>query len=129
MEYTVIINGRSYDLPKKNITVAEKLDEVLKVDAQPGLSARQKFDKLHRFVKDIIGAENAKEIFGSDKLEELDLSELSLLVLKIEESYNRPLVEYQTNKMLDKMSSIPTDQIASIGKSVQMLSSMQGNNK
>ena len=30
MDYTVIINSRSYDLPKKTVSVMNKLDEVLK---------------------------------------------------------------------------------------------------
>ena len=29
MDYTVIINSRSYDLPKKTVSVMNKLDEVL----------------------------------------------------------------------------------------------------
>ena len=32
MDYTVIINNRSYDLPKKTVSVMNKLDDVLKVD-------------------------------------------------------------------------------------------------
>ena len=32
MVYTFIINGRSYDLPKKTVSVMEKMDDVLKVD-------------------------------------------------------------------------------------------------
>ena len=65
MEYTIIINGRSYDLPKKTVSVMEKMDSVLKVD-NLRIKARQKFEKIHEFVKDMIGAENAKEAFGSD---------------------------------------------------------------
>lgn len=128
MEYTVILNGRSYDLPKKNLVVAEKLDEVLKVDAQV-TNARQKFDKMHKFVKDILGEENSKEILGSDKLEELDLSELALLVLKIDDAYKRPVAEYRTEQMYERMSSIPTEKFSALSDSVQKLSSVQGMKK
>ena len=51
MEYTVIIDGHSYDLPKKTVAVMEKMDEVLKVDSVRGYSVRQKFEKLYSFVK------------------------------------------------------------------------------
>ena len=34
MDYTVIINNRSYDLPKKTVSVMNKLDDVLKVDKE-----------------------------------------------------------------------------------------------
>ena len=72
MDYTVIINNRSYDLPKKTVSVMNKLDDVLKVD-NLNIKARQKFEKLHEFVKDILGEANAKEILGSDNLDEIDL--------------------------------------------------------
>lgn len=34
MVYTVIVNNRSYELPKKTVTVMEDLDQALKVDIQ-----------------------------------------------------------------------------------------------
>lgn len=48
MEYTVIVNGKSYDLPKKTIAVAESLEEVLKVDST-NLKIRQKMGKTAPF--------------------------------------------------------------------------------
>ena len=120
MEYTVIINSRSYDLPKKNLKVMEKLDEVLKIDSSKG-SIRQKFEKLHRFVKDTVGEENAKEIFGSDILDEIDTSELSLAVLKINDAYEQPVTDYQMEKMRESMNAIPTEKLATLGKTVQVI--------
>ena len=98
MDYTVIINSRSYDLPKKTVSVMNKLDEVLKVD-NLNIKARQKFEKLHEFVKDILGEANAKEILESDNLDEIDLSDLSITVLKINDAYNKPLNDYKMEKM------------------------------
>lgn len=128
MDYTVIINGRSYDLPKKNLKVMEKLDEVLKVDSVKG-SIRQKFEKLHRFVKGTVGEENAKEIFGSDDLDEIDTSELSLAVLKINDAYEQPVADYQMEKMRESMNAIPTEKLATLGKTVQVIADTQGLNK
>lgn len=125
MEYTIIVDGRSYDLPKKTVAVMDKLDEVLRVDSRPNLSARQKYEKLHSFVKEILGEQNARELLGSDDLTEIDLSELSLAVLKINDAYNQPLEEYRTNKMRESMSSIPTEKIVSLTKSMQSVANMQ----
>ena len=88
MEYTVIVNGKSYDLPKKTIAVAESLEEVLKVDST-NLKIRQKMEKLHRFSKDLLGEDNVKEILGTDDLEEADTSALAMLVLNINEAYEK----------------------------------------
>lgn len=97
MEYTVYINGRSYDLPKKTVSVMEKMDGILKIDSCR-MKARQKFEKMHEFVKDMIGEENAKEAFGTDNLEEMDMSELAITVLKMNDAYNQPLTDYKIEK-------------------------------
>ena len=40
MVYTIIANNKSFDLPKKTVSVMEELDRVLKVDSNKGLSLR-----------------------------------------------------------------------------------------
>ena len=97
MEYTVIVNDRSYDLPKKTISVVEKIDNVLKVDSLKGCSIKQKFEKLHSFVKEVVGDDNAKDMFGSDDIAEIDLSEVTLAVKKI----------ISVAKAAEKISSMP----------------------
>lgn len=62
MEYTIIVNGQSYDLPPKKLSVVKELDEVLKVDSVKGISVEQKFEKLHRFMKHLVGDESAREM-------------------------------------------------------------------
>ena len=125
MEYTIIINGRSYDLPKKTVSVMEKMDSVLKVD-NLRIKARQKFEKIHEFVKDMIGPENAKEAFGSDNLEEIDLSELSIAVLKINDTYNQPLTDYKIEKMRATMNGMQTEKIAALAKSATAIANLPG---
>ena len=125
MEYTMIINGRSYDLPKKNINVMEQLDAVLKVD-QLKIRPRQKFEKIHAFLKDILGEEHAKELFGSDSLDEIDLSELSIAVLKINDAYNQPLTDYKIEKMRAIMNNMQTDKIAALANSASAIVNMNG---
>ena len=125
MEYTVIINGRSYDLPKKNISVMEQLDAVLKVD-QLKIRPRQKFEKVHAFLKDMLGEERAKELFGSDSLDEIDLSELSIAVLKINDAYNQPLTDYKIEKIRATMSNMQTDKLTALANSASAISNLSG---
>ena len=125
MVHTVILNGRSYDLPKKNINVATKLDEVLKVDSIKGLSVRQKFEKLHVFSKDILGKENTNEILGTDNLEEIDLSELTIVVRKIVDAYEKPISDYQAERNREQLSRLPLAQLESITKVVDVASNME----
>lgn len=124
--YSIIVNDKNYELPKKTLKVTEKLDDVLKVDTQMNLSVKQKFEKLHNFVKEILGEENAEEMLGSSKLAEIDLSELSLIVLKINDVYEKPLADYKHEAMVEKMESIPFDKIVSMTKAAQTVSNAQG---
>lgn len=124
MEYTVIVNGKSYDLPKKTIAVAESLDEVLKVDST-NLKIRQKMEMLHRFSKNILGEENVKEILGTDELEKVDTSALAVLVLNINEAYEKPVTEYKTDRMREAFNGIPTEKLTSLTKSMQAVMNAQ----
>lgn len=122
MIYTVIAsNGQSYDLPPKTIGVMEKLEKVLKIDSEKGLSIRQKYQKLLDFTKDILGAENAAEILNGNNLNDIDVGELELLILKIQDSYNDAVSEYRNEKLRESFDSIPADKIAAlteIGKAI-----------
>jgi len=120
MDYTVIINNRSYDLPKKTVSVMNKLDDVLKVD-NLNIKARQKFEKLHEFVK-----ANAKEILGSDNLDEIDLSDLSIGVLKINDAYNKPLNDYKMEKMRATLNSAQIDKINNLVNSATAMANLPG---
>ena len=129
MVYTVIVNECSYELPKKTIAVMEKLDEALKADQTKGLTVKQKYEKLHSFVKDIVGYENAKEMFGSDNISEIDLSDLTLAVMKIHASYEKPISDYQEEERNRKLNSLPIEKISSISKAVQSVNTMKGVSK
>ena len=121
MEYTIIVDGRSYDLPKKTLSVMEKMDDVMKVDSVKGYSVRQKFEKIHRFIKDLVGDDNAKEILGSDNISEIDLSEVTLTAKKIIDAYDKPITDYDLEKGLRKMDGIPIDKIVSIAKAADTI--------
>ena len=129
MEYTVIINGRSYDLPKKTLAVMEKVDEVLKVDSMKGYTVKQKFEKLHGFMKNLVGEENAAEMFGSSNLSEIDLSELTLAVQKVIDAYDKPITDYQAEKSKSKLEQLPIEKIVSISKAVDKIAAMEPQKK
>ena len=72
-------------------------------------------------------AQNAKEAFESDNLEEIDMSELTLAILKINDAYNQPLTDYKVEKMRVAMSSMQTDKIAALANSASTIANIQGN--
>lgn len=129
MVYTIIVNERSYDLPKKTVAVMEKIDDVLKVDQIKGLTVKQKFEKLHAFVKDLVGDSNAEEMFGSDNISEIDLSELTLAVKKIVAAYDKPINDYDAEMAKQKFDNVPIEKIVSLTKAAQTVSAQQAHKK
>ena len=124
MEYTVIVNDKSYDLPKKTITVVDKLENVLKVDSVKGLSMRQKYERLYSFIKEMVGEENCREMFGSDKMEEIDLSEITITVRKIVDAYDKPVNDYDIEKSRMKLDELPLEKILSIARAADKITAM-----
>lgn len=121
MVYTIIVNEQSYDLPKKTITVMSELDEVLRVDSNTRLSVKQKYEKLHGFMKHLVGDEAAKEMFGSENLNEIDLSELTLAVKKVVDAYDKPIEEYDADKNTSKLDNLPIDKIIALAKAADRM--------
>ena len=123
MIYTVIAsNGQSYDLPPKSINVMEKLDKILKIDSEKGLSIRQKYQKVYDFVVELLGKEVSAEILNGKTLNDVDMGELELLVLKIQDSYNDAISEYRAEKLRDSFEAIPADKLSAlteIGKAIK----------
>lgn len=111
--YTIIVKNRSYELPKKTVTIMEELDQALTIDNNKNLSLREKYMHLHEFVKRTLGEEKAKECLGSDNLDEIDLSELAITVRKIQDAYDKPITEYQMSKAREKLGALPMDKLTS----------------
>src|SRR5574344_1584239 len=125
MQYTVIVNGQSYDLPKKTMKVVEEMDKVAQIDTVKGIGIRDKFKALFDFIGGLVGKENAKEILSSDKLDEVDLSEVTLTFKKIMDAYDKPLTDYQADKVREKFSNLPIDQITNLAGAVDTMAAMK----
>ena len=107
---------QSYDLPGKTLKVVEKIEELMKADTNKNLSIREKYKKLHSFVIDMLGKESAKEILGGDKLDELDLSVLTITCRKIVDAYEKPIEEYSNGKIQQTLEDIPLDKVTELLK-------------
>lgn len=114
--YSLIVERKNYPLPPKNIRVVEEMDRVSQIDNVRGISVREKFSTILAFIIDIVGEENAKEIFGSILVEEVDLSMVVVVFRMIVDAYNKPIDDYNTRKSNDIFSSIPSDKIDKITK-------------
>ena len=123
MIYTIIAsNGQSYDLPAKTIGVMDSLNNILKID-QTDLGLKQKYQKILEFAVNVLGAEAVKEILGSDKVNDIDVGELELIILKIKAAYDKPIEEYRTEQLENSLEGIPTEKLVALTKAVNTINS------
>lgn len=123
MIYTIIAsNGQSYDLPAKTIAVMDSLNNILKID-QTDLGLKQKYQKILEFAVNVLGDEAVKEILGSDKVNDIDVGELELIILKIKAAYDKPIEEYRTEQLENSLEGIPTEKLLALTKAVNTINS------
>lgn len=115
MQYTVIFNHKSYDLPKKTMAIWEDLDLIFKLDST-NLPNREKYKKMIEFIAKLVGQEAIEEIFGTEELDEMDLNDITLAIFKVRDAYENPLANYQSEKSSEALSQIPLDKLQSISK-------------
>lgn len=95
MQYTVIHNGATYQLPVFTRKIKRSVDEVNDQIMNEDLPLDTRVDALHEFLREIIGDENLEKALGSADLDEVDLNEMNVLYLKITREYDRPVVEFK----------------------------------
>ena len=123
MIYTIIAsNGQSYDLPTKTIGVMDSLNNILKID-QTDLGLKQKYQKILEFAVNVLGDEAVKEILGSDKVNDIDVGELELIILKIKSAYDKPIEEYRAEQLENSLEGIPTEKLVALTKAVNTINS------
>lgn len=123
MIYTIIAsNGQSYDLPAKTIGVMDSLNNILKID-QTDLGLKQKYQKILEFAVNVLGNEAVNEILGSDKVNDIDVGELELIILKIKAAYDKPIEEYRAEQLENSLEGIPTEKLVALTKAVNTINS------
>lgn len=118
--YSLIVDRKTYSLPAKNIRVVEEMERVAQVDSIRGMSVRDKFNTILRFIIELVGEDNAKEIFGSTLVEEVDLSMVTVVFRMIVDAYNKPIADYNARKSDEIFASIPSDKIEKVTKLAEM---------
>lgn len=122
MIYTLIMNKKSYDLPKKTLAVVEAMDTVVQLDQDDSLSTRQKYQHIMDFEREILGEKAVEEIFGSNDIDQVDLSEVILAFRKIVDAYNKPVQDYERGCSLEAFNQLPLDKLTQLAELVKQAS-------
>nr|DAS52347.1 MAG TPA: hypothetical protein [Caudoviricetes sp.] len=96
MQYVFDYEERTYELPKFTKVIKNKLDQVNK-DNAGNIPEEKKFKNMYSCIKDLVGDEGAKEIFGTDKFDDIDLNEIVVCYITIARTYDKPVNEVKHN--------------------------------
>ena len=102
MEYTLNYGGTEYVLPRYTKSVKSKMEQINK-DNESNLPDEKKYKNMYLFIKESVGGEAAKEIFGTDDIDEMDLNEILVCYLLIAQAYDKPVNEVK-KEMQDTIS-------------------------
>lgn len=100
MVYTIIENGKSYDLPNYNLKISAKMEAVENFKTTAA-SASDKIRKMYDFITEIVGKENTVEMIG--KVDEADPNDINIAYLDIVRAYNKPLVDYEKARQAEQL--------------------------
>lgn len=122
MEYSISWNGKEYQLPKYSLKVAEKIETVETIRCSTS-KVEKKTQEVYKFVADLVGKENAFEIVG--KLPDLDLNELEIIYSTVIDAYAKPLSDYASEKVSEKIDSQQIDKLLELIQALPQLEKLK----
>ncbi|MEG2295432.1 MAG: hypothetical protein RSB96_01665 [Oscillospiraceae bacterium] len=103
----VILNKKGYDLPKRTMGIMQKIEDLLEIEKQYESGEIRVIECVsaeYNFLIDILGEEKTGEYLGSNDINEVDISEVSVAIVHILNTYKDKLenarMEY-ANKQLN----------------------------
>ena len=121
MTYTLIVGTKSYDLPKKTLGIAEKMDGVVALDKNPRMNTRDKYQSILNLEEELLGKSNLEEILGATSLDDMDLSEVVITFRKIVDAYNKPVQEYERTANAEAFNRVPVDKLTQLAAIVKAI--------
>jgi hypothetical protein len=124
--YSLIVDRRSYNLPSKNVNVVEEMERVSRIDSVHGLSTRNKFEEILKFIVGVLGEDNAKAVLGSVSVDEVDLSAVAVTFRMIVDAYNKPIADYNAKRNNEIFAGLPSDKIEKVTKLMEVAEGVAG---
>lgn len=118
----ITINSKTYELKKKTMQIAKKIEEMFSAQ-----SLIEQYEKQFEFVELILKEEEIVEIFGSNNIDDIDLDELTLVCNMANDSYKEKINEQQKRSAEKLSNNRAIDKIIEAGKSLENINKL--NNK
>lgn len=103
MEYCVELNGGMYNLPPYTNKVRSKINRLSADDLNEKADDFNRFINKYEFIKELIGKDAALEVFGAEKMENIDLNLITISYVRILRAYEKNVTELEKE---DKLASL-----------------------
>ena len=113
--------GETIHLPDYTVDIAEKIESVM-LYADTKARFRDKIKKMYDFLSNLLGKEKVVEQFG--KFETCDPNDINLLFLRITDAYNRPVSDYNEDKIVEKLDKTQIDKLSKIVDSADKIKNL-----
>ena len=113
--------GETIHLPDYTVDIAEKIESVM-LYADTKARFRDKIKKMYDFLSNLLGKEKVVEQFG--KFEICDPNDINLLFLRITDAYNRPVSDYNEDKIVEKLDKTQIDKLSKIVDSADKIKNL-----
>ena len=113
--------GETIHLPDYTVDIAEKIESVM-LYADTKARFRDKIKKMYDFLANLLGKEVVVGQFG--KFENCDPNDINLLFLKITDAYNRPVSDYNEDKIVEKLDKTQIDKLSKIVDSADKIKNL-----
>lgn len=123
MIYTVILNDRSYDLPRKTLAITEKLEATGSVDAL-NIPVREKYRRVLDCIIALLGRDATAEALGSADLDEVDLSEVTITFRKLVDAYNKPVQDFVNASGRGALEGLPIEEMTNLANAATKILSV-----
>jgi hypothetical protein len=102
------------------------MERVSRIDSVHGLSTRNKFEEILKFIVGILGEDSAKAVLGSVSVDEVDLSAVTVTFRMIVDAYNKPINDYNAKRNNEIFAGLPSDKIEKVTKLMEVAEGVAG---
>lgn len=120
MSYSIIFNGTDINLPNYSFTIANKIEEIEISNNNVSKKFKDKCNLMYKFESELIGKQQLSELIG--EFNDCDPNDINLLYLKIVESYQRPIADYNSEATESKMNDANLSKLLEVLNAVSNIS-------
>ncbi len=130
--YTLMFKNRTYEIPKYSIAVRKKMDRIDADNMNQNIDQEQKYRNMYEFIKEMVGEENAVDMYGTNDFDQVDLNDITISYLGVCSAYDKPVNDERKkssamNSVSEEDKKLITEIIRNAG-SLQNLSNSLGTN-